>query len=366
MTSIHPFKAILPVSNLDYIIEDNLLLVQSSHYNNQIITKQGYENKIIYIYNMIQKNLLQLQQNENFYCCRVSNEEFTNQTIGLIALVEVDKIGKTIFKHERCITIKEDIYINYFQRYKTQLTPIVLMHEGNKYISNNLNKIVNHRHPLFSINDYKYQYDIWKVDDMMLCKNLYESIDRFVVADGHHRLSSIKALGAKFIMAFLTSVNDIQSSNIYREYFDVNSVSKKALLSFADTNFGIQKIENNDCINHLNILSLIIDSNIYEIINSEDIVVRRTILEFLDKNINYKNDKLNFCNSLYISNKNFFMKDKSNLIVLIPAFQITSEIKNTYIYPPHSTLLYPKLPEGLVSYQLGKFSPYPLVDDDKL
>lgn len=351
MSAIYPFRAITPIDGLEYEIHNHFVHMS----NNCDITNKCYKQKIIYINNILKQNLLRLHSSENFYCCRISSNKFS--IIGLIALVEVNAIDKTIFRHERCIHLKKDRYLDYFKKYRTQIAPIILMHEENKQINLKLNEIVNQLNTICSIKDHEYCYDLWKVDNVSYYKNLYHPIHNFLVADGHHRLSSLRELSSNgMIAAFLISATDIKSSNIYREYLDVSSSSRKILLSFLDTNFEIQKIENNDNIKVFDKICLKIEGIIYQIINSDNDLVRREILEFLDKHINYKNKRLNFCNFIHNSGENRFIDSTTSVSMLIPALQVTNNIQNFPIYPPHSTLFYPKLPEGLISSRFRDFS----------
>lgn len=345
MSAIHPFKAITPIIGLEYKIHDHFLHIRS---NCDLDTK-CYEQKIIYINSILEQNLLYAHNNEKFYCCRISNNTFS--MVGLVALVEVDAVDKTIFRHERCINLKRNHYLDYFKKYKTQITPVILMHEKIEQIQISLNNIVNQQNPFFSVKDHEYQYDLWKVDEISYYQKLYNSIGQFLVADGHHRLSLLRELSVNgLITAFLISTCSIKSSNIYRKYLEVSSASKKTLLSFLDSNFGIQKINNKNDIDQFKTLFFKIDNSIYQIINSDDTFIRQRILEFLDATINYKNNKLNFCNFLYNPDESSFMSSTARVSMLMPALQITGDIKNTPIYPPHSTLFHPKLPEGLISF----------------
>ena len=348
MSVIHPFRAITPIDGLgEYEVYNHFLRMQSDY----DVTTKCYEQKVIYINNILEQNLLHLHSDKNFYCCRISTNTFS--IIGLIALVEVDAVDKTIFRHERCVNLKRDCYLEHFKKHKTQIAPIILIHEEIEQIKVSLNKIVNQQNPFFSIKDHEYQYDLWKIDDISYYKKLYNPILQFLVADGHHRLSSVQALSSNgLITAFLTSAHDIKSSNIYREYLDVSSISKKTLFSFLDTNFSTQKINNKNDIFEFNTLFFKIDNNIFQIINSDNTFVRQKILEFLDTKINYKNHKLNFYNFLYDPYKNMFTDSIVDVSMLIPALQVANDIRNTPVYPPHSTLFYPKLPEGLVSFHL--------------
>lgn len=344
MTNIYPFKAITPISRLEYEIQNKFIFCPHKKFD---FSSEFYENKLIYINNLLKQNLLQKHTNESFYCCRISNRNFS--VIGLIALVNAGLVNKTIFKHERCIDIKEEIYIDHFKKYKTQISPIILVHEDNCQIDRSLNSIINQDLPFFAISDDEYKYEIWTVTNLSFYKELYSSIDSFLIADGHHRISAINSLSqSKLITAFLTSVSCIKSANIYREYLEVSNLSKKNLLLFLNNNFDLVR---GNGINKSSLSKFLfkIDCNIYEVKDSND-QTRRNILEFLDKSINYKNNKLNFYNYSYNNkNSNLLLNDKNDVSILIPAFKIMNGIDKLPLYPPHSTLFYPKLPDGLIS-----------------
>ena len=346
MTNIYPFKAITPISGLEYGIHNKFIFHSDKKFD---FSTHFYEKKLVYINDLLKQNLLHKHAHENFYCCKISNGYFS--VIGLIALVNADLVNKTIFRHERCIDIKEETYLDYFKKYKTQISPIILVHKNNCRIDRSLDNIINKDLPFFAISDDEYKYEIWTVADLTFCKELYSSITSFLIADGHHRVSAINTFGqSKFITAFLTSVSYIKSANIYREYLEVNNLSKKNLLLFLNNNFDLVKDNN---INKLSLdkFSFKIDCNIYEIKDSND-HIRRNILEFLDKSINYKNNKLNFLNYSYNKNSDLMVNGSNDISMLIPAFKIMNEIDKLPLYPPHSTLFYPKLPDGLISIKV--------------
>jgi hypothetical protein len=54
----------------------------------------------------------------------------------------------------------------------------------------------------------------------------------------------------------------------------------------------------------------------------------------------------------YKSSKDKLADNSKKVVVFIPAYVLKDDIKY-FIYPPHSTLFYPKLPEGLVSFLQG-------------
>lgn len=347
MNNIYPFKAIMPMGGLEYNIQNKFIFCPHSKFNYSF---ESYDSKLEYINNLLKERYLHKHINESFYCCRISKDNFS--VIGLIALINAGLVNKKIFQHERCISTKEGTYLEYFKKYKTQISPIILIHEDNFQIKRYLNKITSQKPPFFTIKDDEYKYEIWTINDILFYKELYNTINSFLIADGHHRLSSINLLGPnKLITAFLTSVSYIKSANIYREYFKVDNLYKEKLLLFLKTNFNLIKIRDIKTLS-FNEFLFKINSNIYLIENSSsNDYPRRNILEFLDKYINYKNNKLNFYNYLYNKNNNLLLNNKDDVSVLIPAFKI-NKIDKLSLYPPHSTLFYPKLPDGLISVNI--------------
>ena len=346
MTNIQPFKAITPISGVDdYEIKNQLVFCPNKKSNFRL---EQYTEKLIYINELINQNLLQKNTSDNFYCCKISNKNIA--VIGLIALVNTDLVNKIIFKHERCIHLKQDRYLNNFKNDKIQISPIMLVHEDNLDINRNLNNVANQHSPFFTIEDHEYKYEIWNISDISLYKNLYRSIGSFLVADGHHRLSSINTLRKnKFITAFLTSVDHIKLANIYRKYSEVSHLSKKKLFFFLNKNFNLTKVAHVKKEYLFNNKFLFkIDDDFFEISYDNNDSIKRDILEFLDKSINYSNNRINFCNHPFTRHDNLFLYAKSDVSLIIPAHNI--QIKQIPLYPPHSTFFYPKLPEGLISF----------------
>ena len=155
MTNIYPFKAITPITGLEYKIHNKFIFYPDKKFD---FGAEFYEKKLVYINDLLKQNLLHKHALENFYCCKISNRYFS--VTGLIALVNTDLVNKTIFRHERCIDIKEETYLDNFKKYKTQISPIILVHEDNCQIDRGLNDIINQDIPLFAIDDDEYKYKI--------------------------------------------------------------------------------------------------------------------------------------------------------------------------------------------------------------
>lgn len=345
MISIYPFKAITPLKEQQPIIYDNFV----SYYASELYSKNNsYKQKVLYLNNLLQKGLLNIDSDENFYCCRISNNFYSG--IGVVGLIEANLVGKRLFNHERCISSKKKVYANLFKRYCTQISPVILVHKHNTHINKNIESLVYNNLPFLTIEDNDYKYEIWKVEEIDKYRKLYREIDCCIIADGHHRIAAANLvnMGENLMTGFFVSINYINTSIIFREYKVVDEISKNNLITFLKNNFSLIPISNNYLINERNFF-IKIDLRFYKVrsLNSNEDIMN-PILEFLDKYINYNNKKINFYNNLFTS-KEEFVRSKACVSILIPAFNIDAGINSIVpLYPPHSTMFYPKLPEGLI------------------
>lgn len=280
MSNIYPFKAITPINGIEFNIQNQFVSCSQSKTNNNL---EIYENKIKHINYLLEENLYKYNT-ESFYCCRISNNNFS--IIGLIALINADLLNKTIFRHERCIDTKKEIYLELFKKYNTQLSPIILIHEDNLQINKSLNYLFTRNIPFLCTGDNEYKYEIWAVNDLSYYKKLYGQINTFLIADGHHRISSINALNRnKLINTFLISAAHVKSFDIYREYNEVSALLKRKLILFLEDNFDLIQIDDIKSIKSSDKFLCKIDYNIFAVSNPNNEKIK-TILEFLDKSIN--------------------------------------------------------------------------------
>lgn len=345
MYNIYPFRAIVPgaKSHYEYEIKNNFLHLKQDIVKNNFKRDCG----IKHILSMMQKNYLVQQKRKGFYCCNINAPGIS--TTGLLALIKVSNIGKIIFEHERCVGYKRNQYIQYFKRHKLQTSPVTLVHKNINQINLVLDNIISKQKKFFSITDQGYKYDFWQLEDILEYQKLYNKVLKFLIADGHHRIAALSKIDTNaYVLVFLVAESNIKSTNILREYFNTSDEIKSRLLSSLNRNFSINKL---NCIETANISDKIyikIDDTIYIVEGSEMFSLRLQVLELLNNEINYFNGKLNFYNMDYKSSKDKLINNSREVAVFIPAYVLKDDIN--FIYPPHSTLFYPKLPEGLVSF----------------
>jgi uncharacterized protein (DUF1015 family) len=348
MYNIYPFRAIVPgaKSPYEYEIKNNFLHLKQDIVNNNFKRDCG----IKHILSMVQKNYLVQQKRKGFYCCNITAPGIS--TTGLLALIKVNNIGKIIFEHERCVDYKRDQYIQYFKKHKLQTSPIILIHKDMEQINLVLNNIISKQESFFSITDQEYKYDLWELEDILEYQKLYNNVVKFLIADGHHRIASLSKIDINaYVLVFLVPESNIKSANILREYFNTSDEIKTRLLSSLNKNFSIKKLNCMETINISDKIYIKIDDTIYIVEESEIFLSKLQVLELLNNEINYFNRKLNFYNMDYKSSKDKLINNNKQIVAFIPAYVLKDDIN--FIYPPHSTLFYPKLPEGFVSFLQG-------------
>lgn len=346
MYNIYPFRAIVPSTKCpyEYEIKNNFLHLKQDIVKNNFKRDCG----IKHILSMVQKNYLVQQKRKGFYCCNITAPGIS--TTGLLALIKVSNIGKIIFEHERCVDYKRDQYIQYFKKHKLQTSPIILIHKDMEQINLVLDNIISKQESFFSITDQEYKYDLWELEDILEYQKLYSNVPKFLIADGHHRIASLSKIDTNaYVLVFLVSESNIKSVNILREYVNTTDEMKSRLLFSFSKDFSIKELNCMETINISDKIYIKIDNTIYVVEGSEIFLLRLQVLELLNNEVNYFNRKLNFYNIDYQSSKDKLINNTKEIVVFIPAYVLKDDIKY-FICPPHSTLFYPKLPEGLVSF----------------
>lgn len=357
MCTIYPFKAIVPTPQFvrECNIENNFVHLKQDIVPNAL----KYDYGIKYILRMMQRNYLVQQSKQALYCCNITAPGIA--TKGLLALIKVSNLGKIIFEHERCDENKKRRYIQYFKNHKLQTSPIILIHKNIEQINVILDKVISEQENLLSIRNQEYQYDLWQLENILEYQALYNKVSEFLIADGHHRMASLNEIDTNaHVLVFLVSERNIKSANILREYFNTNDAIKSRLLTELSIRFRLKKINRTRTINLSNKICIKIDANLYSIEESDTALSKLQILELFNNEINYFNKELNFRNTHLDSNQDILMNNARDIVVFIPACALKDNIERI-TYPPHSTLFYPKIPEGLVSFLLHDFNANDLI-----
>ena len=181
---------------------------------------------------------------ESFYNCKITDKRTGYCVTGLIALIDTKFLNKKIFGHERCILSKQKVYRLLFKKIKAQFSPIILAYSPQEQIKKNLNQVSIPDNVLIIGEDENYSYKIWEtIEETQYYQDLYQKIEKFLIIDGHHRVSSINK--GDLLMAFLVPYDEIQSSSIHRVYKNLTPTMHKKFLDFLFSNFNTSLVDKN-------------------------------------------------------------------------------------------------------------------------
>jgi len=233
---------------------------------------------------------------------------------------------------------------------------VILIHEYKLEIDQFLKNLVSNNPTQIILKSQDTTYEIWTIDVIKSVQKHYDSLDKLMIADGHHRISSI--LDTKkhhFSSAFLISANQMNSKNIFRKYKNLNSYKLNEYLNYLQKTFIMQEVKNIHTIKKFNYTKVFINRKWYKLITNEKNAGKNNLLNYLNDNINYdESGNINFMNhpiTLGHICESITFNTSSDLSIIIPAHEF-KEISKPSCYPPHSTWLEPKLPDGLISFAL--------------
>lgn len=219
MPIFKPFRGIRPHKELEHIFPTHPL---DNFSDEEIIEKANIEDTYI---NMIKPYLLSKSKDvdRNLRKIRTSFEElfeakklvqdnssyylyeqiYPNKQIfrGLLGLVSVEDFwaGK-IKRHESTIPQKKEKLAQYLNKVNIQAEPVLLTYPSNPKIE----LLMSHEEksvPIFNHQDSKgIKHKIWRIDNRLKLqqfKEVFDQIDSFYIADGHHRIGST-ALNANY------------------------------------------------------------------------------------------------------------------------------------------------------------------------
>ena len=200
-----------------------------------------------------------VQDNSSYY---LYEQILPNKTVfrGLLGLVSVDDFldGK-IKKHEATIPQKKEMLAHYLEKVGIQAEPVLLTYNSNSKIE----LLMNHEEKNVPIVNYTSdngtRHKIWRIDNrlkMQQLKEVFDQIDSFYIADGHHRIGST-ALSASnqkeknkkhngnepynFVFTYLVSKDSIKIHDYNRLLKDLNGLTEEEFLKKLEKSFLIHE-----------------------------------------------------------------------------------------------------------------------------
>tara|TARA_B100000029_G_scaffold157808_1_gene153150 strand:- start:4399 stop:5634 length:1236 start_codon:yes stop_codon:yes gene_type:complete len=333
MPQIKPFKGFLPPHDLaetissppyDVISENEARLIiklyphsflrvikpeidfnSKSNLDSFTIHKRAKEN----LNNLIETKKLIQDEQESFYLYQIKQNSHI-QT-GIVATVSVDEYDSGIIKkHELTRPDKEDDRTMHINITNANTGPVFLTFKNDLSIQKILETIIIKKPSLsFQLKD-KTLHKIWRVNskqniDKLI--NYFKQIDKFYIADGHHRAAS-----ASRVQKLRITNNKHHKGNEHYNYF--------LSVIFPDDEMNI--IDYNRVVDGLNGLSV-----------NKLITALKT---HFDVNILPRSEKPNIPHnfSMYIDGKWYLLKTKNNILSKDPINNLDASILQNYILGP--------------------------------
>lgn len=295
--------------------------------------------------------------------------------VSLIACIPLEYYKNGIINpHEEVLKHKQNEYVNSFVDFKIQISPIQLMHDHDQKIHSLLNTIIFNKKPNNYYLDVKHKltHYLWKISNSKEIDNItqsYNNINKFYIADGHHRIASLGNIDCynPNVLSMLSSHKflnisgiDIGIQNI--AYFNKERFFERLKQEFfiTEKNVGLKyNIKENECMMLLDNkwYSLKSQNNFFYNFNEPRYVgvnIRNHLLSLTFDNIKTQNHQYNVT---YIPHKNLInlqmLANKENFQLIFHASKLTINdvvyfVENKKFVPPKSTYFEPKPIEGFI------------------
>ncbi|WP_291568303.1 MULTISPECIES: DUF1015 family protein [unclassified Clostridium] len=312
----------------------------------------------------------------SFYLCEFKNRNNGISKKGILGCINMEHyISGRIKKHENLRIEKIEDMVKKIDLYNSETAPIFLIHKHIDELYKILNIVRNNSKCIYRIrnkNDDLYIWKIEKEEHIKKIQNMMKKVDKFYIADGHHRIYSKSLYGKEdTILSFIMSDKDVEILDYNRVVKDLNRLGTKDIIKKILKNFQLINKSNNiiypkekgeigvylnkewylfkikkDILNRIDKIEDNLDVSILQnlilnpIFNIKD-CTRDEKLEFIGGKDRYtlivqavdKYDGIGFI--LYPTEREEF-------------FEI---IDNNMIMPPKSTWFEPKIPAGLVIHK---------------
>ncbi|QCX52257.1 DUF1015 domain-containing protein [Elizabethkingia sp. JS20170427COW] len=179
---------------------------------------------------------------------------------GLLGLTAVeDFFNGKIKKHESTLHLRKEKFAHYLDKVKVQSEPVLLTYHSNSKIELMMN-LEEKTVPIYNFTtEDGVKHKVWQIENRLKLKqfkDVFDQIDSFYIADGHHRIGSI-GLNAKnhlsknkkttghegynFIFSYLVSNQSIQIHDYNRVIKDLNQLSEEEFLKALEEFFIVHE-----------------------------------------------------------------------------------------------------------------------------
>ena len=207
MHFINPFKGLIPteenassvtIASTDHLSEDmkkNLLKKNPWSYLNVFSAENKKKSKEQFEL-MKKKSIITKDKNLSFYFYRISKEDF--KQVGIVGTAQLTAYDNLHIRgHEEIFFERSQRRMKQMDNLNAQIGPIYAVYPDNKMLNDLVEKeLVNS--PVYSFDGMDgNKHEMWIVNDekkVLKISDLFNSINRIYIADGHHRMDALLKL----------------------------------------------------------------------------------------------------------------------------------------------------------------------------
>ncbi len=372
--------------------EERTILEKDPHNIIHVILPKTYNSAKEKFEELIENQIL---VNEDESCLYIYGIDYINPeteqrlsrygVVGLLKLVEIFPAHDNIIPHEMTFRKYTEDRLNLIQKTDSNFSPIFTIYDGDGEAHKILDKYVEEKPFLQSIDRDNFTHKIWELRDKNDISKLQELIrkNQVIIADGHHRyITSLRHShqgGCKYIMALFIDFND-PGLIIYTTHREVQNLPIKSIDEFKEK---VNEYFTIEVLDHFRTLKDLMNFNhdkhvfgayflkkylfirLKKSIWPEDMIsgihsdewknLNIPILHelLLERSLNVEKDKINFIKDVKAGIRKVKQGEIDAIFLLNPTtleeIQTITRLKE--IMPQKSTYFYPKPLSGLVIHK---------------
>jgi len=146
------------------------------------------------------KSLFHKYPREAFFIYQMTSP--TRNHLGLVGMCNVLGIfNDKIIKHENTLLEKEQHHLKLFNKRGAVVKPVLLGHDDNTEIDAFIKDFIAHHNPFFEFDYEDESHRVWDLTqkyDIEHIKEMYAAVNKYYIADGHHRVATHLRLAKEF------------------------------------------------------------------------------------------------------------------------------------------------------------------------
>lgn len=299
------------------------------------------------------------QSNKSLFLYEINQEG--QVFCGFIGIVPISLVESGKIKgHEEISIARKSEIIKQIKNSALQIEPILLVHNESAELFELQQMIKQNYKEIFSFSDGKKNHRAWEVNDSFIIEKivkLYNQLNEFLIADGHHRTSAVYELAQENtksvsgILALLLPYQQVKISSIHRIL--TSEMQVDLLLQLLNDNFEIEKSNKPVFPTNRNKVGMYAKGSWLKLTSKSNLQVSYEVI----KNILMdKIKKYDFNETLFYGNdvKKFESAAAHNGIGITFCSLTIEEVIELAIkkekLPSKSTWIEPKIPAGIFNY----------------